>query len=88
MGPSRETLMYQRQYLIGVFISYQTLVEESLRGGYDSSLDTSHHPRLEMLLRNHNENFEHHLCSRNPGVERSSFEAAWRSGLSCVPFPL
>ena len=57
LGPARQTVQQQRQYLSRLTARYQVLVENCLRGNYDSSWDSQDHRKLRMRLHLANDEF-------------------------------
>jgi hypothetical protein len=71
LGPSRQTILKQRQFITGLAARYQREVNDSLTGNYDSRLEVDHPLKLRMHLQNANGEF-------GKTVEREGHTRAFR----------
>jgi hypothetical protein len=63
LGPSRQTPVEQRQYLIKLSGIYQRSVQNALTGNYENHLGSQHPLKLRMLLHNLNEDFAEQIVT-------------------------
>ena len=64
LGPSRQTMIQQRQYLSELAVKYQNVVTASLQGNYNETRDTDDIRKLRMHIRVENERFTEKLRTK------------------------